>query len=229
MRYELKMKSCANSARRSSPPPRKRASPSTIPTVTPSSDGWPGRSRTVVRAAAHREARGPEQLQPAGHRGARVAAAETVTTPARERRLRRESGSVEPAHEIQLVAQGSAELAENADAQLAPDGRDDQLIGQRAIDRQVRRGRVQLVDDPERQQEQPRAHAERDGRRQLDDRLLHGERVRVLDPRLAMKPQPARRPMRQRHHQPLQIPLRIVTIDKHHPVPDRPHMRHPRR
>ena len=91
-----------------------------------------------------------------------------------------------PLHDA-FVAQAGDDLAEDPRPQLPPDRRHDELVGERAVDGQVVWRRVQLVDDPDRQQQEAGAQAECGRRRQLDQRLLHRERIRVLEPASARR------------------------------------------
>ena len=125
-----------------------------MPTRTPSSSGCrptPSRS-SRCRPSRIRSTRC--KLEPSRHRGAVDGDVAPVAAAARERRLRGEAGAVQPADDVQLEAKGAADIAEDAGAELAPDRRDDEPVRERAIDAQVRRERVRLIDDAERQQQQ---------------------------------------------------------------------------
>src|SRR6185312_1287802 len=95
-------------------------------------------------------------------------------------------------HRVELIVQIGDDVAEDADTELAPRRRDDQLIDGRAIDA-VERGRlVEDVDDAERHEDEPDANAERDAleRLELEVRLLDLELVDVLDLELGVDADP---------------------------------------
>ena len=112
------------------------------------------------------------KLEPAGERGiARIRPA-ALLTPAGNPFIRGEAGCIEPGHRVGAIRKSAAQLAERANAGVAPRGRHNHRVDHRPLDAVERRRLVPFVDDPDRHQHHARPEVEAAMHHQVDVGLL---------------------------------------------------------
>ena len=126
-----------------------------------------------------------------------------------------ELGAVGAVHRVELIVQVGDDVAEDADAELAPRRGNDQFVDGGAVDA-VERGRlVEDVDDAERHQDE--ADADADGhalpRLELEVRLLDLELVDVLDLELGVDADPVGEAVAEEEDDAAQGQPRVVALE----------------